>query len=392
MVASSTLVNVAEDAELRLISFMADNMESGSQFQDSCTACITGGDVDKLISTICSETVAMQNLQKSTAAATLLAALIASEEKCHHPDEAVTTLVNALVQVTTLTDLHSVQQTLNVLSVLYNMLIAQKCQLLQQMILLAGNHKDVLLRPDTVLGKLVSCDETEEQPRLVHLLDAWKESTLNRQLLYKTVYSVCDSPQYLLLLVKDDSVNDPQYAKAAAIQAIRDPVTLFRQQRNLLQLKNIQKLQTSDPNLFAVLTIFQHGKLSDYQKFFSGKNEESVLGGLGLQKDSCQRYIRILSLCSLAAEHEEIPYGVIAETLEIPVENVETWVIAAIQTGLLAAKMDQLRMQVMVEQCVVRQFDSEQWKLLQKRLKEMKDHVGSVLEALKQQAAATNPN
>ena len=94
--------------------------------------------------------------------------------------------------------------------------------------------------------------------------------------------------------------------------------------------------------------------------------------------------MRILSFCSLAAEHEEIPYSVVAETLQTPVEDVEKWVIAAVSSGLLSAKMDQLQQKVMVERSVVRKFDMEQWKALQARLHLWKQNVGGILEAYKQ--------
>lgn len=95
--------------------------------------------------------------------------------------------------------------------------------------------------------------------------------------------------------------------------------------------------------------------------------------------------MRILSLCSLSAEHEEIPYSVVAKTLLLPSEDeVESWVIAAVSSGLLSAKMDQLQQKVMVERCVVRKFDMAQWKILQSRLKTWKQNVGGVIGGLKQ--------
>ena len=94
--------------------------------------------------------------------------------------------------------------------------------------------------------------------------------------------------------------------------------------------------------------------------------------------------MRILSLCSLAAEHEEIPYSVVAETLQLTESgDVEKWVIAAVSSGLVSAKMDQLQEKVMVERSVVRKFDMEQWKALQSRLHLWKQNVGGILEAYK---------
>ena len=138
--------------------------------------------------------------------------------------------------------------------------------------------------------------------------------------------------------------------------------------------------------LHGLLYVFQEGKLDEYQAFLKSKGGEvKVLQPYGLSSDACIRQMRILSLCSLAAKHEEIPYSVIASTLLLPNEDeVESWVIAAVSSGLLSAKMDQLQQKVMVERCVVRRFDTEQWKILQSRLKVWKANVGGVISGLKQ--------
>jgi len=150
---------------------------------------------------------------------------------------------------------------------------------------------------------------------------------------------------------------------------------------------------TDTKKLHGLLTIFQEGKLEDYNAFVKGNGgEAAVLNPYGLSADDCFRYMRILSLCSLAAEHEEIPYSIVAKTLELPSEDdVESWVIAAVSSGLLVAKMDQLQQKVMVERAVVRKFDIEQWKALQSRLNLWKKNVGKILDGFKQTQAGAVP-
>jgi len=63
---------------------------------------------------------------------------------------------------------------------------------------------------------------------------------------------------------------------------------------------------------------------------------------------------------------------------------VESWVIAAVSSGLLSAKMDQLQNKVVVQRCVVRKFDMEQCKAVQTRLHAWKKNVGGILEAYRQ--------
>tara|TARA_B110001450_G_C17542998_1_gene449396 strand:- start:412 stop:876 length:465 start_codon:yes stop_codon:yes gene_type:complete len=136
--------------------------------------------------------------------------------------------------------------------------------------------------------------------------------------------------------------------------------------------------------LLSLLKVFQEGKLEDYHSFIKSNGGDAVLSQWGLSAEDCSRHMRILSLSSLASEHEEIPYTVVAETLQTTSTDVEKWVIAAVSSGLLSAKMDQLRETVVVERSAIRKFDTEQWKALQSRLQLWKQNVGGILDAYKQ--------
>jgi len=171
-------------------------------------------------------------------------------------------------------------------------------------------------------------------------------------------------------------------AKAAALGSIRDPVTLFYEQRIIMSLPPVAALKKSDPDVYELLEIFQQGKLEDFQSFLQAN--PTALSNNNISEDNAIRHMRLLSLCSLATEHEEIPYDAIATTLQVDQSVVENWVIDAVASGLLSAKMDQLQHVVMVERCVVRRFGIEQWKILQERLSVWKKNVKGVLDGLKQ--------
>ncbi|EJK53330.1 hypothetical protein THAOC_27256, partial [Thalassiosira oceanica] len=88
-------------------------------------------------------------------------------------------------------------------------------------------------------------------------------------------------------------------------------------------------------------------------------------------------------------EHEEIPYSEIASTLSVEEDDVEKWVIAAVASGLMEAKMDQLSKVVIVERCAVRQFGTKEWSALKIRLEKYKTNVKGVLDALEKSSALT---
>jgi translation initiation factor 3 subunit M len=140
----------------------------------------------------------------------------------------------------------------------------------------------------------------------------------------------------------------------------------------------------SAAKLLSLLKIFQEGGIEDYLAYIKSSGGDAVLSPWGLSADDCTRHMRILSLCSLAGEHEEIPYALIAERLQTTPDEVEKWVIAAVSSGLLSAKMDQLKQSVMVERSVVRKFDMKEWKALQERVHLWKKNVRGILDAYKQ--------
>jgi translation initiation factor 3 subunit M len=399
MVVSSTLVNVAEDAELRLVSLLSEKAAS-SDFAATCEACIASEDAAKLIQTIVSDASALSALvqhessEEAVGAFSILVALLDSST------QSLTSILDAIVQQ----DGDSSRK-LALISVLYNMRAdsQEKCTILSRMFPLASPGD---LAEDQTLGRLLVEESTglltnPSIPRIVAMLDSWNVSDSSRRHLYRLIaesMSGTSKQRFLLLLVatyQNQSVDADglKVAKEVSIGAIRDPISLFTQQRNLMTQPAVQALAKTEPILSGLLQVFQEGRLTDYQQYLQNNGgEDKVLKPFDLDVAASERYMKILSLCSLAAEHEEIPYETVVDTLQTELGQVESWVIAAVGSGLLEAKMDQLVQKVMVERCVVRQFDMNQWKVLQNRLQAWKKNVGGVLDSLKQsQTIAAKP-
>ena len=261
MSSSSTLVNVAEDAEQRLVRLLAQSAKSGSFVQD-CESCITNADAAQLLKTIVADAGALGALfvlepaEEAVSAFSLLAALLARVGRDRPAEESGLTqiLADAVTKVQVAgKDLAEVaQRQVSLLSVLYNMTSAGlKCSLLARMIQLSASSP--LLDAGTPLGDIVHEDLSQEQPRLVAMLDAWSTPVKDRREIYLAAARgvPADSPRkqrFLLLFVesfKDAAQVDAQglqLAKEAALGAINDPVTLFIHQRNMLSLPAVQAL------------------------------------------------------------------------------------------------------------------------------------------------------
>jgi translation initiation factor 3 subunit M len=410
---SATLVNVSEDAELRFI----NSLTVDDAFQEKCAALLSSGDFGEVLTTIFSSSFAIQslmNIESTTELMSAVSLLVSMILKIEIPTDrqAVTLQFVDTICAGPTDELSMAERRIAVISVLYNMLeIRQKCMLLNRMFQLAGHHADVLLQPGTTLGRLISSPTNDAAtlstgvvvtplPPIVTLLNSWKEhvNVTERRALYSCICSALletDRRKQLFLLLLVESYSDAAsvddgamtVAQEAAVGAIRDPVSLFRYQRDLLSRPAILALQQRDSDLFGLLTIFQEGTVSDYEAFLSSRGDaDTLLSKWGLNPTACLRYVRILSLCSLAVGRESISYSEISQSLHLSEsDKVESWVIAAVSSGLLQAKMDQLAQVVTVERCVVRKFDVDQWKSLQSKLTAWKDHLGGILSALQQQ-------
>jgi translation initiation factor 3 subunit M len=303
-----------------------------------------------------------------------------------------------------------VESKIEMLCALYNLRSgSEKCWILARILNLAafsGNEASLMtLLPGrkSTLGKLLEgnnlerllagFDSNDEDKRALYsvatkvvakVAQVCKEKDLDKEA------SAADSAKQRFLLkilatyssTSESNDETRSAAKQAAIGAICDPVTLFYEQRIIMSLPPVADLKNTDKEIYALLEIFQQGKLEDFQSFI--QSNPNTLSNNNISEEDAIRHMRLLSLCSLATEHEEIPYDAIATTLQVDQSAVENWVIDAVSSGLLSAKMDQLQHVVMVERCVVRRFGIEQWKILQDRLNVWKTNVKSVLDGLKQ--------
>mmetsp|Transcript_29284 Transcript_29284/g.85419 ORF Transcript_29284/g.85419 Transcript_29284/m.85419 type:complete len:401 (-) Transcript_29284:43-1245(-) len=207
------------------------------------------------------------------------------------------------------------------------------------------------------------------------------------------------SQQFLLkYLVSLNGVEVPPSEKThvakAVVAAIRDPIVCFMERQHILGMTAVAQLE-ADPSLgklYALLKIFSQGKLRDFLAF--AEANAGLLEQHGLVHSDCVGSMRLLSLCSLATEHEEIPYTEIAKDLDVPLEEVEHWVVKTITAKLIDAKMDQLEQRVMISRCAHRMFESAQWSELKEKLDMWKTNLRGILEtiqrtqAMQQQQAA----
>lgn len=136
-----------------------------------------------------------------------------------------------------------------------------------------------------------------------------------------------------------------------------------------------------------LLQIFAREMYDDYLKFYANAANAKFMASHGLEHGVCQRKMRLLSLCSLGRSSKELPYASVASALQIGADEVESWVMEANASGLIVAKMDQMREIVIVSTALEREFGAKQWEQLGDNLKEWTQSISGLLTLVQQSKA-----
>ena len=223
MSSSSTLVNVAEDAEQRLVRLLAETAQTTTFVQD-CESCISQADACQLLHTILNDGGALGALfvlveppEEAISAFSLLTALLIRVGKDRPTEEAGLTqgLADAVTNIALPNNNNKdpsdiVQRKVSLLSVLYNMRSngTEKCALLARMVALATPD---LLQSGTPLGDML-LEDLADCPRIVALLDTWQVPVAERRELYLEAARGMAAPRkqrFLLLFVDSYKAGSP---------------------------------------------------------------------------------------------------------------------------------------------------------------------------------------
>ena len=152
----------------------------------------------------------------------------------------------------------------------------------------------------------------------------------------------------------------------------------------LAHLQVVQQLKNDAEmgSLHRMLQIMASDTYAEYVAFSADAKAKALLEKHGLKTDELARKMRLLTLVSLGHVDKELTYKAIATALHVAVDEVETWVMQAIASGLITAKMDQVRELVAVSMCAERDFGQTQWKRLHGSLVDWRDSIQKLLTLL----------
>lgn len=149
----------------------------------------------------------------------------------------------------------------------------------------------------------------------------------------------------------------------------------------------------SNPAVAALKSDSKHGKLVELLEIMSTKTlteycafkkaAGSFYKDHGLSEEECADHMRLFTLCAMSSGFDEIPYATLAKALDVKEDEVEQWVVKAITSNLISAKVDQLRRTVVISRTLPRGFGLEEWKEVDVKLHMYKKNVGQLLEMVR---------
>lgn len=233
-------------------------------------------------------------------------------------------------------------------------------------------------------------------PSVDRYLKQWGTPKGEKRVIYRTCYEALKGEgeteralefnvKMLQLYGEGDEKEMKGYVEEAGIDAIVQAVrlpTLYRFD-TLLDLAVVKGFASGDgdkPLFHALITHFVEDELSSFVDF--ERKNASFLSKHGIDRAAAVDKMRHLTFASLGVESQDLAYAHIASALQIGDDEVEEWVVRVIGSGLVDAKMNQLKKRVAVLRSTQRRFSRDEWAPLSERISVWKENVQDLLDGL----------
>ncbi|UYV76251.1 EIF3M [Cordylochernes scorpioides] len=195
-------------------------------------------------------------------------------------------------------------------------------------------------------GKDVSMEKIQKLLRLLH--EVLLESKMSDQASKVMV-------ELLSTYTEDNASQARDDAHRCIVTCLADPNTFLMD--HLLNLKPVRFLEGE--LIHDLLTIFVTGRLEAYHNFYSSNAD--FVASLGLSHDQCLHKMRLLTFMQMAETCREIPFSDLQTELRLPAKDIEGFVIDALRTKMVQAKIDQMQGKVLIGSTMHRTFGRAQW-------------------------------
>lgn len=211
----------------------------------------------------------------------------------------------------------------------------------------------------------VTTDKLQKVLRLLHevILDS-KQSELASKVMV----------ELLGTYTEDNASQARDDAHRCIVASLGDPNTFLLD--HLLTLKPVKFLEGE--LIHDLLTIFVSDKLSAYVQFYTANKD--FVDSLALNHDRNLQKMRLLTFMQIAETNKEISFDVLQKELQLRRDEVELFVIDALRTKMVRAKIDQMNDRVIVSSTIQRTFGKPQWQYLREYLVQFKNNLALVQE------------
>jgi hypothetical protein len=85
--------------------------------------------------------------------------------------------------------------------------------------------------------------------------------------------------------------------------------------------------------------------------------------------------MRLLTFLQTAESQKELTFDAIEKEMQIPTDDIESFIIEAVRTKMIRCKIDHLARKVIIDSTVQRTFTKQHWISLQDKLESWKNNL-----------------
>ncbi|CRG98977.1 golgi organization and biogenesis factor, putative [Plasmodium relictum] len=224
---------------------------------------------------------------------------------------------------------------------------------------------------------------SSREKRQIYLIIAQELKKLKK---YEDSFKHLKKHIYYFQKESEEVLNHPNTINAS-VELIVDSINLnnniyFHEILNLDAIQNLQNINEHQP-LFELLTIFYKYSIVEFLTF---KNTYGVdfFMKYNINLEVCENKIYLLSIISLFKDTKIQNIQFISEKLNITPLEIEQILVAAIGSGVIDAKIDQINKTVQMKTTILRHFDDHHWELLNNQISKYIDNVQKILDLTNQ--------
>ncbi len=150
---------------------------------------------------------------------------------------------------------------------------------------------------------------------------------------------------------------------------------------DILQLKAVQNLQGKNKEVFDFMSLFTSTDSKQFEAKVKGF--QRLMDSEKLAMEDVIRKKQYVQICSLKLENSNHKYDDLANILNIKKDDVEQWAIEAIAAGIIDAKIDQVKEEIVIKSHIMNQ----EWKAIKERLREWSSRFATMQGMLNQAAS-----